>query len=170
MPKPLQAEPEEPNVAAMVRDQTADAHRRRLAAVGLTFTRTGRELAERQTVPGMNPWSGVAGQTHYLGLPFTVEPDAPFRRPVELVLVPGASPEAKAHRDATRDQRARHDHGPAIRTRIERLGDRPTLEVVAEGLTRAQLCDVISHWCVANPADPIVAGLTDVLRANGSFE
>lgn len=170
MPKPLGPEADDGlPIHEQIAQQTAKAHRERMAAIGLTFSTKGYERALSQTVAGMNPWSQK--DERYLGFPFEVVPGQ--REQVLLVLVPGNSPEAKAHREATRADRPRAHEAQtskAVQVRVERLGDKPTLELVAEGLTKPQLCDVLTHWCTANRNDPMVPGLTALIREHGRFE
>lgn len=164
MPRPLGQEIPPTPTHERVRDLITAAYKARMAPVGIIFSCAGYEVAQSQTVPGMRAWGGQPGSRAaetYLGFPFTIV--AEQVDDVQLTTVPGGSAEAHAFR-ASRAVERPATNGPAIRTRIERLGDRPTLEVLAEGLTRAQLCDLISGWCVANPTDSMVPGLSAVLR------
>jgi hypothetical protein len=171
MGTPLQQEPDEVPIHEQVRQLISQAHRDRMAPIGIMFSTDGYRKARNQTVPGMQAFTaeGFTGQpTDYLGLPFTVDKHTDAQADVRLKLVPGGSPEAQAFRSS---RRATTPPVGAVRVTAKGPMDKPTIQVLAEGLTKAQLSDLISAWVDANPnQSPVTDMLVDWVQTHGRFE
>jgi hypothetical protein len=171
MPKPLGQEPDVKPTHEVVRDLMRKAHTDRMAPIGITFSQRGYEKAQGETVPGMQAW-GRSGSGEfveaptYLGLPFTID-NRSWADPVSLVLVPGGSPEAREFRASGRASVSMQP-GP-IRVTAKGPMDRPTVELLAEGLSLVQMSDLTSAWASANPG-PFADALLSAVRAHGRFE
>lgn len=106
MPKALGPQADSTPIHEQVRQLVRQAYTDRMAPVGVTFSPEGQRKALYETVPGMDPWSAPQPGEGHLGryLGFVQDVDAAQSEDVKLVLVPGGSAEAKAHRASTREQ------------------------------------------------------------------
>ena len=173
MPRPLGPEPDSVPIHEQVRELMRKAYTDRMAPVGIVFSQEGYSKAQGQNVPGMQAFTGGQGQhhvtTHYLGFPFTVSTSL-TTGDVLLDLVPGGSDAAKAFRQTTRDARAQAGARPdAVRVTAKGPMDRPTIEVLAEGLSLVQMSDLAKAWADANPG-PLADALAAAVQAHGRFE
>lgn len=178
MPKPLAQEPDVQPVHEQVSELVRQAYTDRMAPIGIIFSAEGYARAQGQSVPGMHAFTGGQGQhhvaTHYLGLPFTVDQHTDAQPDVRLELAPGGSAEAKAFRSnqrggATTLEAVGRRQGGA-RFTVKDPMDRPTVELLAEGLTRPQICDLVSAWADANPNTDLSVAFRDAVRQYGRFE
>jgi hypothetical protein len=59
----------------------------------------------------------------------------------------------------------------AVLFRVDHLDPHQTaMQVAGQGLSKAQLCNLISAWTGANPEGPLSAALSEAIIAHGSFE